>query len=70
MALGIARHVGIGPVFVDPELVVHELAHLLEPTHNARFVAPMDRSLSGWQSVRLTLNSRGRGRAQRTGFST
>ena len=25
-------------------IVVHEMVHLLEPTHNARFVALMDRS--------------------------
>jgi predicted metal-dependent hydrolase len=37
-------------------LVVHELAHLLEPTHSARFVALMDRVLPAWQSVRQTLN--------------
>jgi hypothetical protein len=37
-------------------LVVHEMAHLLEPTHNARFVALMDRFLPAWQSVRQTLN--------------
>jgi hypothetical protein len=37
-------------------LVVHELAHLLEPTHNPRFVALMDRFLPAWQSVRQALN--------------
>jgi hypothetical protein len=37
-------------------LVVHEMAHLLEPTHNARFVALMDRFLPSWKSVRQTLN--------------
>jgi hypothetical protein len=37
-------------------LVVHELAHLLEPTHSARFVALMDRFLPNWQSVRQALN--------------
>jgi len=37
-------------------LVVHELAHLLEPTHNARFRTLMDRFLPSWQSVRQTLN--------------
>jgi hypothetical protein len=37
-------------------LVVHEMAHLLEPTHNARFVALMDRFLPSWRSVRQTLN--------------
>lgn len=29
-------------------LVVHELAHLLEPTHSLRFVALMDRVLPAW----------------------
>lgn len=37
-------------------LVVHELAHLLEPTHNARFVAIMDRFISKWQHYRQVLN--------------
>jgi predicted metal-dependent hydrolase len=37
-------------------IVVHELAHLLEPTHNARFVALMDRFLPKWQFHRRVLN--------------
>lgn len=37
-------------------LVVHELAHLLEPRHNHRFLALMDRALPAWQTVRQTLN--------------
>jgi predicted metal-dependent hydrolase len=37
-------------------IAVHELVHLLEPTHNARFVALMDRHLPGWRSARDTLN--------------
>lgn len=37
-------------------IVVHELAHLLEPTHNARFVALMDQFLPKWQSNRDALN--------------
>ncbi|MHB8763776.1 MAG: M48 family metallopeptidase [Deferrisomatales bacterium] len=37
-------------------LVVHELAHLLEPTHNARFVALMDRFVPKWQFCREELN--------------
>jgi hypothetical protein len=37
-------------------LVVHELAHLLESTHNPRFVGLMDRFLPAWQSVRQALN--------------
>lgn len=37
-------------------LVVHELVHLMEPTHNTRFVALMDRFLPKWRSHRQMLN--------------
>jgi predicted metal-dependent hydrolase len=37
-------------------ILVHELVHLLEPTHNARFVAWMDRVLPQWQLLRQQLN--------------
>lgn len=37
-------------------VVVHEMAHLLEPTHNARFVALMDRFMPRWQHYRDSLN--------------
>jgi len=37
-------------------VVVHELVHLLEPTHNARFVALMDRFMPAWESHREVLN--------------
>ena len=37
-------------------IVVHEMVHLLEPTHNQRFVAIMDRLLPQWQSHRDSLN--------------
>jgi len=37
-------------------IVVHELVHLLEPTHNARFVALMGRFMAGWQFHRRVLN--------------
>ena len=37
-------------------LVVHEMAHLLEPTHNAQFVELMDRFLPKWQHRREALN--------------
>jgi predicted metal-dependent hydrolase len=37
-------------------IVVHEMAHLIEPTHNARFIALMDRFMPKWQSLRETLN--------------
>jgi predicted metal-dependent hydrolase len=37
-------------------IVVHEMAHLVEPTHNERFLALMDRFMPKWQSVRQELN--------------
>lgn len=37
-------------------IVVHELAHLLEPTHNARFTVLMDRFLPNWRQLRDDLN--------------
>lgn len=37
-------------------VVVHELAHLLEPSHNSRFVALMDGFLPGWKAIREELN--------------
>jgi predicted metal-dependent hydrolase len=37
-------------------ILVHELAHLLEPTHNAKFVALMDQFLPGWTHRRDQLN--------------
>lgn len=37
-------------------LVVHELAHLLEPSHNARFKALMDRFMPGWRLFKEELN--------------
>ncbi len=37
-------------------IVVHELVHLLEPTHNERFVALMDRFMPHWRSHRDQLN--------------
>jgi len=37
-------------------IVVHELAHILEPTHNARFVALMDKFMPKWEFYRDKLN--------------
>ncbi len=37
-------------------IVVHEMVHLLEPTHNARFVAQMDRFMPKWRFYRDKLN--------------
>lgn len=37
-------------------IVVHEMTHLLEPTHNGRFIALMDRFMPKWQFHREGLN--------------
>ena len=37
-------------------ILVHEMAHLLEPTHNERFVAIMDRVMPRWRFYRQLLN--------------
>ena len=38
-------------------VVVHEMVHLLEPTHNARFVALLQEHLPGWREARAELNA-------------
>jgi hypothetical protein len=37
-------------------ILVHEMAHLIEPSHNARFVSLMDRFMPQWKQVREDLN--------------
>jgi len=37
-------------------IIVHEMLHLLEPTHNAHFVALMDRFMPRWRFYREALN--------------
>jgi predicted metal-dependent hydrolase len=37
-------------------IVVHEMAHMLEPTHNVRFIALMDRFMPNWRLRRDHLN--------------
>ena len=37
-------------------IIVHEMAHLLEPTHNSRFITLMDKFMSKWQFYRDKLN--------------
>ena len=38
-------------------VVVHELAHLIEASHNARFKAVLNRQLPDWKRRRDLLNS-------------
>ena len=44
------------PVHCIEYIVVHELVHLLERTHNEHFVALMDRYLPNWRRLRDELN--------------
>ena len=37
-------------------IIVHEMAHLLEPTHNDRFTALMEQFMPGWRHHRERLN--------------
>lgn len=37
-------------------LVVHEMVHLVEPTHNKHFIALMDQYVPNWQFLRAELN--------------
>lgn len=37
-------------------ILVHELAHLIEPTHNARFLALLDRFIPHWRQIKDELN--------------
>lgn len=37
-------------------IVVHEMVHLLEPTHNSRFIALMDRFMPKWRFYKDQLN--------------
>lgn len=37
-------------------IIVHEMVHRREPTHNDRFVALMNRHLPGWRILRDELN--------------
>jgi predicted metal-dependent hydrolase len=44
------------PVQCLEYIVVHELVHLLENTHNARFMALMDRFIPKWRTIQQLLN--------------
>lgn len=44
------------PVECLEYIVVHEMLHLMEPTHNERFQALMDAALPNWRQLRELLN--------------
>ena len=37
-------------------VILHELIHLVEKTHNERFVLLMDKYMPMWREVKVTLN--------------
>jgi predicted metal-dependent hydrolase len=37
-------------------VVVHEMAHLIEPTHGAKFLALLDKHCPAWREARAELN--------------
>ena len=45
------------PVRCLEYLIVHELVHMIERTHNERFVALMDKHLPDWKARRTLLNA-------------
>lgn len=48
----ISMYVLLLPEWCVEHVVVHELCHLLEPSHNARFHALMDRYFPHWREAR------------------
>jgi predicted metal-dependent hydrolase len=57
-----ARHIRLNTELVKKPkdlveyVVVHEMVHLLEPTHSARFVAILDEQFPSWREARAELN--------------
>ncbi|MDR1279817.1 MAG: M48 family metallopeptidase [Opitutaceae bacterium] len=57
-----ARHIRLNTELVKKPrrlleyVVVHEMIHLLEPTHNVRFMELLERFMPQWQSCRDALN--------------
>lgn len=58
-----ARHIRLNtelakkPMECLEYIVVHEMAHLMEPTHSRRFIALMDQFMPKWQFYREVLNA-------------
>ena len=57
-----ARHIRLNTELVKKPkdlleyVLVHEMAHLLEPTHNERFIAILDEHFPAWREARAELN--------------
>ena len=44
------------PKYLVEYVIVHEMLHLIEPTHNDRFVALLNQHYPNWPEARLELN--------------
>jgi len=57
-----ARHIRLNTELVKKPrdlleyVIVHEMVHLIEPTHNTRFVALLEKHYSTWREARAELN--------------
>jgi len=45
------------PVEAIDYIVLHELAHLVSPRHDERFIATLDAHMPRWRQIRLELNA-------------
>ena len=58
-----SRHITINSELIKKDsscleyIVIHEIMHLLEPSHNANFVSLLDQHLPNWKFLRNKLNS-------------
>ncbi|GKS68722.1 metal-dependent hydrolase [Nitrosomonas sp. PY1] len=55
-SIRINTELAMKPLVCLEYVVVHEMTHLLEPTHNSRFIALMDQFMPKWRSYREELN--------------
>jgi predicted metal-dependent hydrolase len=57
-----ARHIRLNTELVKKPkdlleyVIVHEMVHLLEPTHSERFLALLDKHYPSWREARMELN--------------
>jgi predicted metal-dependent hydrolase len=57
------RHITINSELIKKDtscleyILIHELIHLLEPSHNANFIKLLDHHLPNWKALRSKLNS-------------
>ncbi len=59
--IGFSVYLLLLPEWCVEHVVVHELCHLLEPSHNARFYALMDRYYPRWREARAETRRISRG---------